>query len=224
MKQLERYIAAEAGSTYDTFSFNPDGNYDLTRNFEDFSKDEIIYRKKQIEKVLLSDPDISYLLNKQELKPYIQYKDSDNPSEEEIKRNKEIMDYNLSISESQIFPWLKLNGIQSEIKNYIAFDIFVERESYDNKIFTRKYIIFRIFVQEDEMNTEFGITRADLLSYIIKDLFQRSNITGMHMDLYSNEPMITDKIFYSREMRFVINSPDVIPDHGMLNKYDRFKS
>jgi hypothetical protein len=81
-----------------------------------------------------------------------------------------------------------------------------------------------IFVNENKLETEFeNITKADLLSYIVKDLLHQSNIGGMHMSIYSNEPKITDNEFYMRELRFVINSPNFMADHGSTNRYDRFR-
>lgn len=231
MKPFERYIAAEGGNNSSLSAsfrkkhpefYNTEGTYDFSRDFEDVTKDDIIYKKNQIINVLKSDPDLENILLKPTLKPLNKFKDEENPTKEELEERRLILEYNKKAEMPQIYPWLKLNDTQLEVNNYICVDIYTERRSYDYPVFNRQFVIVMCLVSESDMETEYeNVTRADLLSYIIMDLLQRSSVAGMQMQLESNEPKIIDDNFYCRELRFVINQPNIRPDHGTVNRYDR---
>lgn len=144
-----------------------------------------------------------------------------NMSEEE---RQEIADHNERISEPEIIPWLKLNGVVKTVSNKVLFDIYTERADYDDPAFSRQYLIVMCLVDETAMDTDFGIPRVDLVAYIVKDLINRTDYLGMNAVLYSDEPKIVDNSFYCRELRFVIKQPNYANSHaGLGNRYDHFR-
>lgn len=197
---------------------------DWTRDFEGYDDsgkvvckyDDIIYKKLKLKKLFEEDPDLLDMLGMPEkVKPLA------NMSEEE---RQEIADHNERISEPEIIPWLKLNGVVKTVSNKVLFDIYTERADYDDPAFSRQYLIVMCLVDETAMDTDFGIPRVDLVAYIVKDLINRTDYLGMNAVLYSDEPKIVDNSFYCRELRFVIKQPNYANSHaGLGNRYDHFR-
>lgn len=183
---------------------------------------DIVRKKKKIKESLLADPDIKEILGTKSPKPKNKFADPDNPTDEELKRRKEIDEQNQSIKHEQIIGWMKLNGIQKEVLNFIMFDIYDDEPYYYNDALKDQVLTFMILVHEDDMTTEYGITRVDLLDYLIKDLFNRSNILGNKMLLDSDNYSIVDDVYYCRTVQFKMRVPNGITGTGN-NKYDRFR-
>jgi hypothetical protein len=194
----------------------------IKRVLDDTRNNDIILKKAKIMEILESDPDLKEVLGKPEPRPLNHYEDPDNPTEEELQKRKEILDYNEKLKRKQILPYLKINDIQTDVQNYILFDIQDKNVSYDNQIIKYQYLVVICFVQENDMDTEYGIARTDLLSYIIRDLFSWSNVLGVQMKLTMDNPDISDSRYYTRTLNFLMNAPNV--QHGYAarnNRYDR---
>lgn len=183
---------------------------------------DIIRKKKKIKEILLSDPDIKEVLGTKNPKPLNKFVDKYNPTESELARRKEIEEFNKSITHEQIVEWIKLNGIQKEVLNFILFDIFDDRQSYDNPAYKRQILTFMCLVHEADMQTEYDIPRTDLLGYLIKDLFNRSNVLGVQLLQVSDTYEIVDDVYYGRTIQFSMSAPNGITGTGN-NKYDRFR-
>lgn len=217
----------------------------IDRSLDSSENIDILQKKKTLKQIFLSDPDIQEVLGKLEPRynPYedpLTHKPKSGLSDEELKEYQEICDYNEAITHEQIVDYLKLNGLQKEVLNFIMYDIYDERMDYDNRGFKRQYIIVMVVVNDGDMVTEFGselfkegaspdeslgmymFKRVDVLSYIIKDLLNWSNVLGSQLQCYSDEPKILDSGYYCRELRFITTPPNTIRDHGGLrNKYDK---
>ena len=170
------------------------------------------------------DPDLLEILGQKPRRPL--NKLSNPPTEEELKERQEIEDYNERIQHDQIVPWLKLNGIQKEVLNFVMFDIDDSDVSYSNNAIKKQYIIVMCLVHEDDMDTEYGIARTDLLDYIIKDLLNWSNVLGAQLKCTNDFQDIIDSKYYCRTLKFEIteiNSANGLRDGIGVNKYDRFK-
>lgn len=193
----------------------------IKRNLEDKKNNDIIRKKSLIEKMFEEDPDILEVLGQKEKRPLNKYQDKNNPTEDELKLRKEISDYNDKIDHRQIVPYLKLNGIQKEVLNFIMFDIDDSDVSYTNNVIKNQTLIVMCLVHEDDMDTEYGITRADLLSYLVKDLLCWTNSLGMQVKHIADFNDIIDSRYYCRTLKFKIEAPN----HqytGVNNRYDRF--
>ena len=196
----------------------------IIRDLDDRKNNDIIYKKDLLLKMFNEDPDLKDILGVLPPKPLNIYKDKNNPTEEELKKRQEIIEYNEKIKHEQIVPFLKLNGLQKEVLNFVMFDIRDDGVDYYNDTIKKQYIEVMCVVHEDDMETEYGIVRTDLLGYIIRDLLCWSNALGFHVVLEEDRPYIMDADYYSRRMRFLIKAPNVVNGHmGRLNKYDNYK-
>lgn len=197
---------------------------DLTRNFEDITNCDVINIKQKLKELFNEDPDLLNMLGKLERKPLNKYQDEENPTEEELKTRREIIEYNDKVdSEEQLIPWIKVNPTQTTVKNHLMYDVRTERRSYDNSAYKSLYIDVCVLINENDMMTEYGIPRADLVGYIVKDLIHQTQIFGCHPELAVDEYQVVDGSYYWRRMCFYIDAPNHMPGHtGVLNKYDRF--
>ena len=122
--------------------------------------------------------------------------------------------------EKYIIPWLKLNGIQKEVRNFVMFDIDDTDVSYTNNVIKNQYLIVMCLVHEDNMMTEYGIPRTDLLDYIVKDLLCWTNALGMQLKCVNDFQDIIDSKYYCRTIKFKIQEINNVQGGG--NKYDRY--
>lgn len=195
----------------------------ITRDLADIKNSDIIFKKDKIQKILEEDPDLKSILGIPDKIPLNKYKDPENPTPKEKQRRQEIIDFNENRSKDIIVPYLKLNDTQTDVKSYVMFDIDdIDIDDYNNTIKVQ-YLIVMCVVHEDAMDTEYSIPRADLLSYIIKDLFSGSNVLGKQMMCLSDRPQTMDNQYYCRTIRFKTTMPNTINGHmTRTNKYDRF--
>lgn len=187
--------------------------------FEDANR-YIIQCKQKIAEVLENDPDIKEILNRKTPKPLNKYKDANNPAKEELEQRAKIITYNENIKHQQIVPWVKLNGIQTEVLNFIMFDIQTE-SVYGNDSLENMTIWVYCLVHEADMDTEYGIPRTDLLDWLVKDNLNLSNVLGNQLKVAEDNFDIVDQVYYTRVIQFkMVTSNGTTP--GNSNKYDRF--
>ena len=215
----------------------------VKRDLASFDTSDLVYKKTKLMEVFLNDPDLMDVLGKKQPRIPIAYKDPDNPTDEEISQNQQITEYNERITHEQIVPWIKLNGIQDEVLNFIMFDLTDERLDYDNQGMKQQILTVMCLVKESDMYSQYGIEideydfeksgedakgttmymipRTDLLSAIVKDLLTWTNALGSQLRCASDEPKIIDTGYYARELHFVIKVPNTTPKHSVHhNHYD----
>lgn len=83
-------------------------------------------------------------------------------------------------------------------------------------------LIVMCLVHEDDLDTEYGIVRTDLLSYIVKDLLCWTNSLGNQLKCIDDYGDIIDSRYYCRTLKFEIECPNNLYA-GMNNKYDNFQ-
>lgn len=199
---------------------------DIQRLLDDPKFDIISYRKRKIKKLLQDDPDITTVLGQLDKKPLNKYADANNPTKEELEERYEIEEYNKRVSKPQILDYLKINDIQTDVVNFIMFDIAEKDDTYNsnyfNKLIIDQSLEVMCLVHEDDMETEYDINRVDLLSSLVKDLLCWTNELGFHLELTSNTPAITDTKYYGRTLKFNIKSTNTNNmRNGMrINTYD----
>ena len=124
-----------------------------------------------------------------------------------------------------IFNFLKIPDTQSVSKNYICFEVDdMEQVRYNEALIT-KNITFRTVAFEDDIKTDWGIARQDLLAMIIKSEFDWSNIFGMHVSKIYDRGRVSEDGYYYRELIYETTVPN-----NLVNKaknigvtYDRFR-
>lgn len=157
-------------------------------NIHNDKYDDITYDKTVILKDLLSDTDLIEVLNNKEL--------------EKLDASPE--DYH----NVNIFSYLKIPKTQSVVKNYICFEVDDTEEIYGNNVMISKLVRFRTVCHEDDIETEYGIDRQDLLALIIKDRFNWSNILGMQLKKIYDEGKISENDYYYRDIWYKTITPN----------------
>lgn len=180
----------------------------ISRVLDDVKNNDIIFKKAKIKEIFEKDPDLKDVLGQLHTLPLNKYADKDNPTEDELAERKRITEYNFKVSKPQILSFLKVNDIQTEVQNFVMFDIADERPSYTSDLMKNQMLTVFILVQEDNMETEYGIDRADLLAYIVKDILGNSNLTGLRMKPYSDGFNVTESSYYCRTLKFLIHAPN----------------
>jgi hypothetical protein len=142
--------------------------------------DDIIRKKRLIEKILYTDEDIIEILENPDIDPSV--------PEDVIGKN--------------VFAFLRVPGVQDVSKNFITFTIDDMGRTPGNQVMKSQYVQFVVFVHKDMVKTKYGMARHDLISYLIRDIFNLSNKLGPQMELVSNREGITDTDFYTRTLKF----------------------
>ena len=137
--------------------------------------DDIIRKKRLIEQILYSDEDIVEVLNNPDIDP-------EHP-EDLIYEN--------------IFPCIRIPGTQDVSKNFITFTVDDMERMPSNPVMKNQTIQFVVFVHKDNIKTKYGMTRHDLLGYLIRDLFNLSNALGPQMEIRNKYTNYFDYLYYS---------------------------
>jgi hypothetical protein len=107
-----------------------------------------------------------------------------------------------------ILPFVRLPEIQYEVNNYICFQVdLIEDHPYNNALGIGN-ITFVIFCEEKNITTKYGIARHDLLGYLVKEIFNWSNIFGNQVKLVYDKESVTDTHFSCRTIKFELISPN----------------
>ena len=170
----------------------------IKRDLEDKKNNDIIYKKSKIQEIFESDPDLNEILGKKDKRPLNKFADKDHPTTKELEERNLILEYNKRVDKKQIIPMLKLNGINKEVLNFIMFDIHDDNVSYTNEAIKNQIVEVLCLVHEDDVETEYGIMRTDLLSYIVRDLLCWTNALGKQLKCTADYGDIVDTRYYCR--------------------------
>ena len=162
--------------------------------------DDIIRKKRIIERMLYEDPDIIEIINDPDVNP----------------------DYPEEIIYSSIYPCIRIPGTQDVSKNFITFTIDDMERTPSNSVMKSQYVQFVIFVHKDHIKTKYGMARHDLLGYLIRDIFNLSNKLGPQMEIVSNREGVTDTDYLTRTLRFeLIDDNSTKPFRTNSYEYDK---
>ena len=166
--------------------------------------DNIDMYKFLIMKMLLDDQDVLRTLHNEKLAANTrQVPDLDKDGNQKTDSNG-ILLYKTEIigtnyEDKAIFNFLKIPDIQSEVKNYICFEVNDMEIPRGSSSLITKNIIFRTISHESDYKTDWGIARQDLLASIIKNKFDWSNTFGTHLELCYDKGKVADLGYYYRE-------------------------
>ena len=148
--------------------------------------DDIIRKKREIGKMIYSDPDIIEVLANKDIDPTC--------PEDAMYVN--------------IYPFIRIPGTQDVSRSYITYmldDVDPRRTNVTMKSQCLKVVIF---VHKDLVKTQYGAERHDLLSYLIRDNFHLSNALGLQLNLISNREGYTDTDYCTRTLQFEMITPN----------------
>ncbi len=177
---------------------------DLLNKLRAYAKtpdDDIIKYKKIIKDTLLKCPELLYALNSEELETELFDEEGNLLIDEDGTLLGEVDRY--FGDSSLIRPSLFIPDTQTTVNSYVCYQVmFDEIPRYSN---IQKYtnIIFTTFVNgKDRTDKLTGISRHDLISSILRERFNWSNIFGMQTKLISNKESTTDSNYIVRTLIF----------------------
>ena len=150
--------------------------------------DDIARKKRIIAEMLYSDPDIIEVLDNKDLDP--------NCPDEYLYNN--------------IYPFMRIPGTQDVSKSFITYMLDDMETAQINKSMKSQFLKIVIFVHKDVVETQWGVERHDLLSYLVKDVFHLSNKLGLQLNLVYNREGVTDTDYCTRTLHFEITTPNSI--------------
>ena len=162
--------------------------------------DDIIRKKRIIEQALYSDGDIVEVIDDHAIDPSC-------PEE---------------LIYSSIYPFIRIPGTQDESKNFITFSVSDMGRMPNNEVMKSQYVQFVVFVHKDLVNTKYGMARHDCLGYLIRDIFNLSNVLGPQMNLVSNVEGVTDTDYLTRTLKFeLVDDNSTKPFRTNPREFDR---
>ena len=174
------------------------------RAYADTPDDDNIRYKEKIHDSLLSNAELLYALNNEELESELFDEDDNLLIDEETGELLGEVDRYFG-DNSNIRPYLFIPDTQTDVKHYVCYQVaFDELPRYSN---IQKYteITFNIFVNgKDRTDKLTGIPRHDLIASIIRERFNWSNIFGMQTHLISSKESVTDNNYLVRTLIFQI--------------------
>ena len=180
------------------------------RAYADNPDDDNIRYKEKIHDALLSNAELLYALNNEELESELFDEDNNLLIDEETGELLGEVDRYFG-DNSNIRPYLFIPETQTDVKHYVCYQVmFDELPRYPN---IQKYteITFNIFVNgKDRTDKLTGIPRHDLIASIIREKFNWSNIFGMQTHLISSKESITDNNYLVRTLIFQITDVNSI--------------
>jgi hypothetical protein len=146
------------------------------------NEDDIRY-KEIIKQKLLEDDVLIWLLNNKELE------DSEAENDEYFGIN--------------IRPAFLIPETQTNVQNYLCYEISFDSEARYNSDIKYQQIIFYILCHEKTVIVpEIGAARHDLIAGVLIDKFNGSNTFGNQLKLISDKPSVTDTAYSTRTLIF----------------------
>lgn len=142
--------------------------------------DDIIEMKRLIKQKLISDPDILEALNNPNI-------DLDSPDE---------------FLDNNIYGFIRIPKTQDTVRNFICFTVDDIEDSRFNTHMKAQQIQFVCICHLEDMETNYGIDRHDLLGYLVRDVFNWSNDFGLQFKLVYNKESTIDSDYYCRTLKF----------------------
>ena len=161
--------------------------------------DDIIEMKRQIKQKLIADVDIPEALHNPDI-------DLDSPDE---------------FLDNNIFGFIRIPTTQDTVRNFICFTVDdIEDHSYNTHMKIQQ-VQFTCICHLDDIKTEFGIDRHDLISYLVRDVFNWSNDLGKQFKLVYNKESTIDSDYYCRTLRFERDITNNLKKATRSNQNDR---
>ena len=181
--------------------------------------DDNIRYKEKIHDALLSNVELLYALNNEELESELFDEDNNLLIDEETGELLGEVDRYFG-DNSNIRPYLFIPDTQTDVKHYVCYQVaFDELPRYPN---IQKYteITFNIFVNgKDRTDKLTGIPRHDLLAAIIQEQINWTNIFGTQCMIISDQESTIDNIYLVRTFMFQATMPNSITKNStVINK------
>lgn len=161
--------------------------------------DDIIETKRLIKQKLIADPDILEALHNPDI-------DLESPDE---------------FLDNNIFGFIRIPTTQDTVRNFICFTVDDIEDHKYNTHFKVQQIQFCCICHLDDMKTDFGIDRHDLLGYLVRDIFNFTNDFGKQYKLTYNKESTIDSDYYCRTLKFERDTTNSLNKATRSNPYDK---
>jgi hypothetical protein len=171
----------------------------MIRNIQNIS-DDISIMKRQIKQKLIDDPDILEALH----------------SEIDIDSPDEFLD-------THIFGFLRIPSTQDTVRNFICISVDDIEDHRFNEVIKIQSLQFTVISHLSDIKTEYGIDRHDLLGYLIRDIFNWTNMFGLQFHLIYNKEGNIDGDYYCRTLKFEAEKLNSLNNARMANSRDKLR-
>lgn len=161
--------------------------------------DDIIEMKRLIKQKLIADTDILEALHNPDI-------DIESPDE---------------FLYENIYDFIRIPKTQDTVRNFICFTVDDIEDHQYNSHFKIQQIQFVCICHLDDMETEFGMSRHDLLGYLVRDVFNFTNDFGLQFKLVYNKESTIDSDYYCRTLKFERECTNNLKKATRSNSYDR---
>lgn len=161
--------------------------------------DDIIEIKRKIKQMLIADTDILEALHNTDI-------DLDSPDE---------------FLDNNIFGFIRIPTTQDTVRNFICFTVDDIEDHQYNSHMKIQQIQFVCICHLDDMKTEFGIDRHDMIGYLVRDVFNWSNEFGKQFKLIYNKESTIDSDYYCRTLKFERDTTNSLNNATRNNRYVR---
>ena len=172
----------------------------MIRDIQNFD-DDIITMKRLIKQKLIADTDILEALNNKDI-------DIDSPDE---------------FLDTNIFGFIRIPSTQDTVRNFICFTVDDIEEDRYNEVIKVQDIQFNCICHLDDMKTDYGIDRHDLLGALVRQNFNWTNMFGLQFKLIDNKESTVDSDYYCRTLKFMAQKPNSLNKARMDNPYDKLR-
>ena len=131
--------------------------------------------------------------------------------------------FSAQIASPIIYGFIRIPTTQDTVRNFICFTVDDIEENRFNEVMKTQYIQFNCICHLDDMTTEYGIDRHDLLGYLVRDTFNWTNIFGLQFKLIHNKESTIDSDYYCRTLKFEVTKPNSLNKARMDNPYDKLR-
>ena len=170
----------------------------MIRNIQKVN-DDVIEMKRLIKQKLIADMDILEALHNTDI-------DIESPDE---------------FLDTTIFGFIRIPHTQDTVRNFICFTVDdIEDHQYNSHMKVQQ-IQFVCICHLDDIKTEFGIDRHDLLGYLVRDIFNFSNDFGLQFKLVYNKESTIDSDYYCRTLKFERDTTNNLNNATRRNLHDR---
>ena len=163
--------------------------------------DDIITMKRLIKQKLIADTDIVEALHNKDI-------DIDSPDE---------------FLDTNIFGFIRIPQTQDTVRNFICFTVDDIEEDRYNEVIKVQYIQFNCICHLDDIKTDYGIDRHDLLGALVRQNFNWTNMFGLQFKLIYNKESTVDSDYYCRTLKFMAQKPNSLNKARMDNPYDKLR-
>lgn len=180
------------------------------RAYSETPDDDSVRYKNIIKKKLLNCPELLYALNVPELESELFDENGDLLIDENTGELLGEVDRYFG-DNAYIRPTLYFPDTQTDVSNYICYQVLFDETPKNNKVLKYTKIVFTIFVNgSNRTDVLTGIPRHDLIGSIIREKFNWTNIFGCQTYQISSKESITDNDYLVRTLIFQITDVNSI--------------